>query len=96
MIINQHVNNGEGWGNGGHGYCIHCGLVLVTDLGYCSWDDTTCINRPIIESRDIPAQLHSYAQFNGYVFREGKFVKAYGNVLTIDQLNKKMKLALKN
>ena len=29
-------------GNGYHGNCSHCGLALVTDLGYCSWDDTVC------------------------------------------------------
>lgn len=29
-------------GNGYHGNCGHCGLALVTDLGYCTWDNTSC------------------------------------------------------
>jgi len=35
------VNRGMA-GNGYHGNCSNCGLALVTDLGYCSWEDTTC------------------------------------------------------
>lgn len=34
------TNNG---GNGYHGRCGDCGMALVTDLGYCSWDNTECI-----------------------------------------------------
>lgn len=29
-------------GNGFHGYCSNCGLALVTDLGYNSWENTEC------------------------------------------------------
>lgn len=36
-IINQ-----EQGGGGYHGNCKNCGLALVTDLGYCSWEGTTC------------------------------------------------------
>ena len=29
-------------GNGYHGRCKNCGMPLVTDLGYMSWEDTVC------------------------------------------------------
>lgn len=31
-----------GGGNGYHGRCSNCGLPLVTDLGYNSWEGTKC------------------------------------------------------
>lgn len=36
----------ESAGNGYHGRCEHCGLPLVTDLGYNSWKDTKCEIKP--------------------------------------------------
>ena len=41
---NQHGNlvDRNMAGNGYHGRCEHCGLALVTDLGYNSWKNTNC------------------------------------------------------
>lgn len=36
-------------GNGYHGRCEHCGLELVTDLGYNSWSGTKCEIQPYDE-----------------------------------------------
>lgn len=45
--IKKHVLDDNGAGNGHHGNCKHCGVALVTDLGYCSWDGLECIEREI-------------------------------------------------
>jgi len=36
------LTNTASGGGGYHGRCSNCGLALVTDLGYTSWDDTIC------------------------------------------------------
>lgn len=52
MVINEHtLVHAKDAGNGYHGICQHCGLPLVTDLGYCSWDDTICNPKILIEER---------------------------------------------
>lgn len=89
IIINQHVNNGKGWGNGGHGHCIHCGLALVTDLGYCSWTGTNCIDREPQFVHEFPEEVRSYVHFNGLRFNNKTriFTKPYNNHdYTIDEI----------
>ena len=41
-------------GNGYHGRCENCGMALVTDLGYNSWDNTQCIRKEeIVDNSEI-------------------------------------------
>ena len=93
MIINQHseeLDVSDGAGNGYHGRCLYCGLALVTDLGYCSWDGSKCIDREVTKYNNIPKILLDYAKFKGLVFinQTFRFVKPYSNEeYTIDQLN---------
>ena len=77
--INSHDLIGPGAGNGHHGHCKHCKLPLDTDLGYCSWDDTICIDREPKSVSDFPEEIRSYVNFNGLIFNADKqtFVKAY-------------------
>lgn len=37
-----HLTDTESAGNGYHGRCSNCGMPLVTDLGYNSWNGTKC------------------------------------------------------
>lgn len=93
VIINSHENNGKGWGNGGHGHCKHCGLALVTDLGYCSWEGTKCIDRYPKDISEMPEEIKSFANFNGLKYNSDKkiFSKAYSDTkYTINQLIKKV------
>ena len=55
-------------GGGYHGYCKHCSKPLVTDLGFCSWDNTECINRIPDSIEDFPKEIQSYVHFNGLFF----------------------------
>ena len=40
--LKHSLDGSQASGNGHHGYCEHCMLALVTDLGYNSWSDTKC------------------------------------------------------
>jgi hypothetical protein len=40
-------------GNGYHGRCSNCGLALVTDLGYNSWEGTRCIREEKVVDNSI-------------------------------------------
>lgn len=96
MIINKHgkLIDTDMAGNGYHGRCEHCNLALVTDLGYCSWDNTKCIDREIIEITDIPDEILSYANFCGLKWDQEKrlFIKPYDcDKYTLNQLNDKIK-----
>lgn len=42
-------------GNGYHGNCSNCGLPLVTDIGYNSWENTPCIVRANSVTQTHPA-----------------------------------------
>ena len=61
MIVNSHTLIGY------HGCCKYCNKPLITDLGYCSWDDITCIDREITDYCDIPDNIKSLASFKGLV-----------------------------
>ena len=93
MKINKHgaLIDKSMAGNGYHGRCEHCGLALVTDLGYSSWEGFICIDREVNNYSDIPKELRSYVQFHGLKWdRNTKvFVKPYSKLsYTIDELNK--------
>jgi len=82
MIINEHLLiRAKDAGNGYHGYCKHCSLSFVTDLGYCSWDNTKCIDREITNWLDCPDNVRSYARFRGFIFNTTtrRFSKAYSS-----------------
>jgi hypothetical protein len=91
MKINEHtLIHAQDAGNGFHGSCKYCGLALVTDLGYCSWDNTVCIDRETHGWATIPNQIKNFAQFKGLVYIEQShvFVRPYfDESYTIDQLN---------
>lgn len=77
--INSHdLVHADDAGNGYHGNCKHCGLPFVTDLGYCSWTDTTCVDRIVTDESDIPGDVCSYARWKGYKwdYKKRKYVKA--------------------
>lgn len=91
MKIQKHGNlvDTENGGNGYHGRCEHCGLAFVTDLGYCSWSDTVCIEREVESESDIPSDIKSYAQWRGLIWdRKNKvYVKSYSSdEYTIDEI----------
>jgi len=91
MIINSHtLIHAEDAGNGYHGNCQHCGVPLVTNLGYCSWDKLKCIDREVENWNDIPNEIKSYANFRSLKWNRKKkvFIKSYSyDKYTIDQLN---------
>lgn len=85
MIINQHdLVHAKDGGNGYHGRCKHCGSALVTDLGYCSWDDTKCIDREVTNEYDLPKEIRSYINFNGLRIVKGSkkllFTRPYSDI----------------
>lgn len=92
MIINEHSKylvDTQNAGNGYHGCCFYCGLAFVTDLGYCSWNDSTCVDREIKDYESIPDQIKDFAQFKGLVYnkQDNVFVKPYSEEqYTIDEL----------
>ena len=78
--INEHSLDGStASGNGHHGNCRHCGVALVTDLGYCSWDGLKCKDRDPQSISDFPKDIISYVRFRGYTFNKEKqiFTKPY-------------------
>lgn len=92
----QHLVNTEQAGNGYHGNCAYCGMSYVTDLGYCSWSGTKCIERAPESVSDLPEDMRSYVKFSSMrmVIKNGRplFVKSYTDVeLTLKQLHKKIK-----
>ena len=91
MTINEHtLVHAQDAGNGYHGTCQHCGIALVTDLGYCSWEGLKCVDREISWYQDIPKEIKNYADWRGLRFDNKRkiFVKPYSeNEYTIDQLN---------
>ena len=94
MIINSHdLVYASDAGNGFHGRCSHCGVPLVTDLGYCSWEGVKCIDREVVNYIDIPAEIIKYANFFGLHWdRINKtFNKSYSEeTFTIDDINDKI------
>ena len=91
MIIRSHdLVHAKDGGNGYHGRCAHCGVALVTDLGYCSWDGVECIDREVESFLDIPTEIISYSRFFGMHWDKPskKFKKPYSEVeYTIDEIN---------
>lgn len=90
MIVNEHelVTTGTE-GNGFHGVCKHCGVSLVTDLGYCSWDNLKCVDREIELYQDIPKDVRSYANWRSLRFDNKRkiFTKPFSEEeYTIDDL----------
>lgn len=61
-------------GNGYHGNCSNCGLALVTDLGYMSWDNTVCE----IEEKTIVKEETSY-RWTKFLNRCSKFTNKEAN-----------------
>lgn len=92
MKIKTHGNlvNKEQGGNGYHGNCEHCGLALVTDLGYCSWDDTECIEHEIISESEVSNEVRNYTRFRGMRFtvkkNTGVYVNSYDRDYSIEEL----------
>jgi len=90
MIINKHVLlHAHDAGNGYHGTCLHCGLVLETDLGYCSWNNTKCIDRTA-DFWDLSPEIRGYARWHNLIWDKNNkiFARPYTNVeYTIDELN---------
>ena len=91
MIINSHdlVHSNQG-GNGFHGHCAHCGVALVTDLGYCSWDGLKCVDREIVDTKDMPKDILSYAKFHSLIWNKNlkKFIKPfYSDEYTLEEIN---------
>ena len=90
LSINKHeIIHAKDAGNGYHGYCKHCNVPLVTDLGYCSWEGVKCIDREIVNSIDIPETIASYASFRGLIWNGAinKYVKPYSSEeFTLSQL----------
>lgn len=91
MIINKHVLVKHGdEGNGYHGTCLHCGAVLETDLGYCSWEGLKCIDRVVTDYMDFPPLIRNYARWHNLVWDKERmvFCKPYTDAeYTIDQLD---------
>jgi hypothetical protein len=97
MTKNEHeLVHAEDAGNGYHGNCKHCGLPLVTDLGYVSWAGVKCVDREILYNREIPKEIKEYAKFRGYHWddRLHIFVKASFSMeldhVTLDQMYEKL------
>ena len=89
MVINEHtLIHAPDAGNGYHGNCKHCGVALVTDLGYCSWDNLKCIDREIESYPNIPKEIRNYAQWRGMKWdnKACKFSKPYDRYYTIYEL----------
>lgn len=65
FIVNEHLLvHAKDGGNGYHGRCKYCGLSLVTDLGYSSWDNTKCVDRDkFFWEDDIPKEILNYTRF---------------------------------
>lgn len=88
-IINQHdLEHAKDAGNGYHGKCKHCGLVLETYLGGCSWDNTTCIDREILEIKgwlNLPNIVREFIEFKGLTYDKvnHQFTKPYSVPLEI-------------
>jgi len=88
-------------GGGYHGRCAYCGLAFVTDLGYCSWEGTTCVEREPTALWDFPEDVRSYVNFNSLQFKWDRqvFTKPFSDVeltyadirKTIDELMQKIK-----
>jgi hypothetical protein len=77
-MINSHdLVYAKDGGNGYHGRCLHCGVALVTDLGYCSWDNLKCVDRQIEHTSDMSEAVRSYANFRSYEWKHSikKFTK---------------------
>jgi hypothetical protein len=97
MTKNEHeLVHAEDAGNGYHGRCKHCGLPLVTDLGYVSWAGVKCIDREILYNNEIPKEIKEYAKFRGYhwdnnlhVFIKASFSEKLDHV-TLDEMNEKI------
>ena len=101
MIINEHdLIHSSDAGNGYHGNCEHCGLALVTDLGYTSWSNTKCIDREITKRRNIPKEILCYTDFKGYKWHPKRlvFFRAYDDEeFTLDEIKLKIdEIKLKN
>ena len=95
MTINQHDLDGRtASGNGHHGHCSHCGVALVTDLGYDSWAGLKCKDRPVTRLQDFPDEIRSYVNFNSMHFDpiNQTFAKPYdkGKKYTVKQIVNKV------
>lgn len=92
MEINEHtLVHAKDAGNGYHGICQHCGLPLVTDLGYCSWEGVKCVDREIELYQNIPKDIRSYANWRGLKWDNKRkiFIKPYSDEeYNIDELDK--------
>lgn len=97
MVINQHGSliNTSSSGGGYHGRCRYCNLALVTDLGYSSWDNTTCFDREIELDSDIPEIIKSYADFHNFRWdwKSKKYLRLFSNdEYSLDEIQEKINL----
>lgn len=82
-IVNEHhLIHAKDAGNGYHGYCQHCGLILETYLGGSSWDNTKCIDREILQIKgwlNLPNIVREFIEFRGFQYDklEHKFYKPF-------------------
>ncbi|MCK9544883.1 MAG: hypothetical protein M0R03_22950 [Novosphingobium sp.] len=56
--MKHELEHAEDAGNGYHGRCKHCGIPLVTDLGYNSWAGVPC--NPIAYQKDQAKRRKEY------------------------------------
>jgi len=56
-------------GNGYHGRCSNCGLALVTDLGYNSWEGTKCVKKA---TEDIYGYRYKWTKKPNYATKFSK------------------------
>lgn len=73
-------------------YCIHCGHIFESDLGWTSASGVQCIERKI-EFKNLaqfPKEVRSYCNYRGLIFNKEKiFVKPYSDyTLTIKEMSK--------
>ena len=50
-------------------YCIHCGLIYESDLGWNSSDGVKCIERiEEVTFGNLPVEIFSYVNFRGLIW----------------------------
>lgn len=89
MVNSHELVHAKDGGGGYHGRCKHCQLALVTDLGFCSWDNTTCIDRVAQEVSDLPTEIQSYIRFRGLIWnsKTQTCCKPYDNlIMTVEDI----------
>ena len=76
-------------------YCIHCGLIFESDLGWTSADGVKCKERTfeVSDLEGMPSKLKDYSRWKGLNWndKEKVFIKPYScDTYTVDQLNNEL------